>query len=59
LNASHDKGNPFASAVMELSAQFPHHAHLHLINAYDAEWEESTKDGYSGNRRNSAQTYES
>lgn len=38
-NLSQDKGYPFAQAVTDLSAQFPHYAHL--IHAYDIEWEES------------------
>jgi 2-haloacid dehalogenase len=38
-NLSQDKGYPFASAVTDLSAQFPQYAHL--IQAYDEEWEES------------------
>jgi len=37
-NAQQDKGRPFALAVAELSARFPHHAHL--IRAYDERWEE-------------------
>ena len=38
-NLSQDKGYPFAQAVDDLSAQFPHYAQL--IRAYDEEWEES------------------
>ena len=38
-NLSQDKGYPFASAVIDLSAQFPQYAHL--IHAYDEEWEQS------------------
>ena len=38
-NLSQDRGYPFASAVIDLSAQFPQYAHL--IHAYDEEWEQS------------------
>jgi len=38
-NLSQDKGYPFALAVADLSAQFPQY--VHLIQAYDKEWEES------------------
>jgi 2-haloacid dehalogenase len=38
-NLQQDKGRPFAVAVAELSAQFPHYADL--IRAYDERWEES------------------
>lgn len=38
-NLEQDKGRPFAQGVAELSARFPHYAHL--IRAYDERWEES------------------
>jgi 2-haloacid dehalogenase len=38
-NLSQDKGFPFHQAVINLSARFPHYAHL--IRAYDEEWEQS------------------
>jgi len=38
-NLSQDKGYPFASAVTDLSTEFPQYAHL--IRAYDEEWEDS------------------
>ena len=38
-NVQQDRGRPFAEAVAELCAQFPHHADL--IKAYDERWEES------------------
>ncbi len=38
-NMEQDRGRPFAQAVAELSAQFPHHAHL--IRAYHEHWEDS------------------
>lgn len=38
-NLEQDRGRPFAQAVAELSAQFPHHERL--IRAYHEHWEES------------------
>jgi 2-haloacid dehalogenase len=38
-NIQQDAGRPFAQAVAELSAQFPHYSEL--IRAYDERWEES------------------
>ncbi len=38
-NLQQDQGRPFAEAVAELSARFPHYADL--IKAYDECWEES------------------
>ncbi len=38
-NLEQDRGRSFADGVRELSASFPHYAHL--IKAYDDRWEES------------------
>jgi len=45
-NAQQDKGRPFAEAVAQLSAQFPHHAHL--ISAYQENWKESITGSIDG-----------
>jgi 2-haloacid dehalogenase len=38
-NGEQDKGRSFTDGVADLSAQFPHYAHL--IQAYDERWEDS------------------
>ena len=45
-NLSQDKGYPFAQAVTDLSAQFPHYAHL--IRAYNEQWEETITGSIPG-----------
>lgn len=40
-NFEQDKGRSFAAGVAELTARFPHYAHL--IRAYDERWEESIR----------------
>lgn len=45
-NARQDKGRPFAEGIADLSAQFPHYAHL--IQAYYDNWEDSITGAISG-----------
>lgn len=45
-NAHQDKGRPFKEGVADLSAQFPHHAHL--IQAYHDRWKDSIGKSYTG-----------
>jgi 2-haloacid dehalogenase len=45
-NAKQDKGRTFKEGVANLSAQFPHHAHL--IQAYHDNWKDSIGDAYWG-----------
>jgi 2-haloacid dehalogenase len=45
-NAKQDKGRPFKEGVANLSAQFPHYAHL--IQAYHDHWKDSIGFAYWG-----------
>jgi 2-haloacid dehalogenase len=45
-NAQQDKGRPFAEGIADLSAQFPHYAHL--IQAYYDNWEDSITGAING-----------
>lgn len=45
-NAKQDKGRTFNEGVADLSAQFPHHAHL--IQAYHDHWKDSIGAAYWG-----------
>jgi 2-haloacid dehalogenase len=45
-NTEQDRGRPFAVAVTELSARFPHYADY--IRAYDERWEESVGGAIAG-----------
>ena len=45
-NVQQDKGRPFKEAVVVLSAEFPHYAHL--INAYDERYAESIRGPIQG-----------
>lgn len=44
-NAHQDKGRTFKDGVADLSAQFPHHAHL--IQAYHDHWKDSIGTAYT------------
>ena len=45
-NAKQDKGRTFKEGVADLSAQFPHYAHL--IQAYHDNWKDSIGNAYEG-----------
>lgn len=45
-NAKQDKGRTFKEGVADLSAQFPHYAHL--IQAYHDRWKDSIGDSITG-----------
>lgn len=45
-NEQQDKGRPFSEGIADLSAQFPHHAHL--IQTYFDAWENSVRGPIEG-----------
>lgn len=45
-NAHQDRGRPFREGVADLSAKYPHHAHL--IQAYHDHWKDSIGEAYWG-----------